>query len=55
MSTQWNQQLSRYVFLSNIWNKTFENKAIAKDHRMQSKLTECKISELKYADRNLTT
>ena len=35
---KWNQQLSRYVFskVSNVWNKTFENKSIAKDHRVQN-------------------
>ena len=35
--------------------QNIRNKAIAKDHRMQNKLTECKIFELKYAGRNLTT
>ena len=38
---------------SNVWNKTFENKLIAKDHRVQNKWTDYKILELKYANRNI--
>ena len=47
---KWNQQLSRYVFskVSNVWNKTFENKSIAKDHRIPNKWTDYKIFELKH-------
>ena len=30
--------------------KTFENKSIAKYHRVQNKWTECKIFELEYAN-----
>ena len=52
LSTQWNQQLSRYVFSkkSNVWNKTFENKLIAKDHRIPSKWSEYKIFKLKWGN-----
>ena len=39
MSTQSNQELNNYVFQNklNVWNKTFENKSIVKDHRVQRK------------------
>ena len=38
-STQWNEQLGRYVFFEvvNVWNKTFENKSIVEDHRISKK------------------
>ena len=32
-----------------VWNNTFENKLVAKDHRAQNKWAEYKIFELKYA------
>ena len=37
MSTQWNQQLSRYVFSKGIkfLEKTFANKSITKDSQIQ--------------------
>ena len=40
---------------SNVSNKTFENKSIAKEkHRVQNKLAGCKIFLFKYANRNVT-
>ena len=38
-STKCNQQLIGPVFskVMNVWNKTLENKLIAKDHQVQSK------------------
>ena len=50
LPTQRNQQLSRYVFskVINVWNKTFENKLIARDHRIPNKCTENKIFKLKW-------
>ena len=50
ISTQWNQQPNRYVFSkqSTVWNKTFENKSIGKDHLILNKWTEYKIFELRY-------
>ena len=54
MLIQWNQQLSRYVQnKSNVWNKTFENKSIAKDYQIPNKWTNYKISELKYGNTKL--
>ena len=35
---------------SNVWNKTFENKLIAKDHRKPNKWTGYKIFKLKYGN-----
>ena len=37
----------------NVWNKTFENKSIAKNHRIPNKRTEQKIFELKYENTKL--
>ena len=55
MSTQWNQELTRYMFskVINVWSKTFENKPIAKDHWIPNKWIECKIFELKYGKTKL--
>ena len=39
---------------SNVWNKTLEDKSIAKDHRMRKKWTEYKIFELKYGNTKLS-
>ena len=38
---------------SNVWNKTFENKSVAKDHQVHNKLTEYKVFVLKYEDRDI--
>ena len=38
---------------SNVWNKTFENKSIAKDHQIPNKWTDYKIFELKYGNTKL--
>ena len=35
------------------WNKTFENKLIAKDHQISNKWTDHKIFELKYGNKKL--
>ena len=55
MSTQWNEQLSRYVISKVIecLEQNIQNKSIAKDHRVQNKLTGCKIFVLKYVNRNI--
>ena len=55
MSTQWNQQLSRYVFSKVIeyLEQTFENKSIAKDLSMPNKWTEYEIFEFKYGNAKL--
>ena len=55
MSTQWNQQLSRYVskaigFLEQNIRKQIDNK---KDYQIQSKWTDYKIFELKYGNTKL--
>ena len=56
MSTQWNQELSRYVcskvlecLEQNIWKQID-----AKDHSVQNKLTEYKMFVFKYANRDIT-
>ena len=40
--------------LSNVWNKIFENKLIAKDHRIPNILTEYKIFKLKCGNLKLS-
>ena len=56
MSTQWNQQLSRYVLskVTECLEQSVQNKLITKDHRMQNEWTEYKIFELKYGNRKLS-
>ena len=39
--------------LLNVWNKTFENKLIAKDHKIPNKWRDYKIFELKYGNTKL--
>ena len=55
MSTQWNQQLSEYMFSKVIkcLEKTFESKSIAKDHQILKKWTEYTIFHLKYGNTKL--
>ena len=38
---------------SNVWNKTFENKSISKDHQISNKRTDYKIFKLKYGNTKL--
>ena len=51
-----NNLVGTYLFSKVIkcLEQTFENKSIAKDHGVQSKLTEYKIFVLKHANRDIT-
>ena len=44
---------TRFQKQSNVWNKTFENKSVAKDHQVHNILTEYKVFVLKYEDRDI--
>ena len=41
------------VKVSNVWNKTLENKSIAKDNQIPNKWTNYKIFELKHGNTKL--
>ena len=41
------------VKVSNVWNKTLENKSITKDNQIPNKWTNYKIFELKYGNTKL--
>ena len=54
MSTQWNQQLSRYMSkVIECLEQNIRNKSIAKDHQIPNKWTDYKIFELKYGNTKL--